>query len=95
MLRGRNNAWVVEFEGEGAQDAGGPYRESLSSICDELQSSKLPLLIPCPNARDETGQNIDQWIPNPSCDTWNQYEFLGKLMGIAMRTGKNTFLGIQ
>jgi len=35
--------------GEGSQDAGGPFRESLVNMCDELQSDALPLLIKSPN----------------------------------------------
>lgn len=31
--------WSVQFVGEGADDAGGPYRESLGSLCAELQQA--------------------------------------------------------
>eukprot|EP01119_Soliformovum_irregulare_P020806 TRINITY_DN6796_c0_g1_i1.p1 TRINITY_DN6796_c0_g1~~TRINITY_DN6796_c0_g1_i1.p1 ORF type:complete len:3271 (-),score=955.48 TRINITY_DN6796_c0_g1_i1:39-9716(-) len=90
LLRSRERAWKVEFVGEGANDAGGPYRESISAICEELQSDKVGLLIPCPNARDGTGQNVDQWILNPSAldaVSLSHFEFFGKLIGIALRTG--------
>jgi hypothetical protein len=70
--------------GEGATDAGGPYRDCLSTICNELQSPAnraiLPLLIPTPNAREGVGQNTDQWMLNPSLATeeaLQQYTFLG------------------
>ena len=42
-------AFSVNFEMEGATDGGGPYRELFDSICTELMSSVLPLLIPTPN----------------------------------------------
>ncbi len=41
----------VKFTGEGATDLGGPYRESISTIVDELHSPLLPLFIPTPNNR--------------------------------------------
>ncbi len=100
VLRNRERAWVVEFQGEGAEDAGGPYRESMSYICQELHSEQitLSLFIPCPNAREGTGQNIDQWIPNPSAVdvvSLAQYEFVGKLMGVAIRTGEPLNLNVS
>jgi hypothetical protein len=90
----------VEFQGEGAEDAGGPYRESMSYMCQELQSEQnvLSLFIPCPNAREGTGQNIDQWVVNPSAIdilSLAQYEFVGKLMGVAIRTGNLTVFVIE
>ena len=45
----------VEFKGEGSIDAGGPYRETLTNICNELQSAALPLLIPTPNNKNNHG----------------------------------------
>jgi hypothetical protein len=105
QLRDAQQAFRVEFAGEGATDAGGmndivvvicgddcvgPYRETLSHISTELQSDRVNLLIQCPNNRDGTGMNLDQWILNPSATdpaSLSQYECLGKLMGIAMRTG--------
>ena len=90
MLHHTSRAFQVEFQGEGASDAGGPYREVLTNMCNELQSKALPLLIPTPNARESVGTNTDQWMPNPSqssAQVLQQYTFLGRLMGIACRTG--------
>jgi hypothetical protein len=44
-----DRAFKVRFLTEDASDAGGPYRELFDSICGELMSSVLPLLIPTPN----------------------------------------------
>lgn len=55
----------------------------------ELQSSSLPLFIRTPNGKHAVGFNRDKWIPNPSSCTKIQLEmfsFLGKLMGIAIRS---------
>eukprot|EP00002_Diphylleia_rotans_P009903 TRINITY_DN2025_c0_g1_i6.p1 TRINITY_DN2025_c0_g1~~TRINITY_DN2025_c0_g1_i6.p1 ORF type:complete len:3715 (-),score=578.80 TRINITY_DN2025_c0_g1_i6:350-11494(-) len=93
-LRQDDQAWTVKMEGEGAQDIGGPYRESVTWMCEELQSASLPLFILCPNARlarEEVGigENRDKFIPRASSSSpihLSMFEFVGKLMGIAMRT---------
>jgi E3 ubiquitin-protein ligase HERC1 len=93
-LRSTSRAFTVRLTGEGATDSGGPYRESLSHMCSDLQSDQLPLFIPCPNAQlaiEEVGigKNRDKWIPKPSSTSATHlamYEFVGKLMGVAIRT---------
>ena len=41
--------WKVNFVDERSQDVGGPFRECLTFMCDELQgASALDLLIPTP-----------------------------------------------
>jgi hypothetical protein len=35
-MRNSERLYKVEFYGEGGIDAGGPYNESISIICDEL-----------------------------------------------------------
>ncbi|KAL6048683.1 Ovarian tumor-like cysteine protease [Balamuthia mandrillaris] len=111
QLSNSRQAFSVRLTGEGASDAGGPYREVLSMMCHDLQSSsdassssagsaeprpKLPLFIPCPNAKlalEEVGigKNRDKFIPKPSSRSplqLSMYEFLGKVMAIAL-LGKN------
>ncbi|KAJ4458637.1 putative hect e3 ubiquitin [Paratrimastix pyriformis] len=81
-------AWEVQFQGEGATDCGGPYSESVSHICQELQGV-LPLLLPCSNGRQGVGLNRDKWVPSPACRDPHhmaQFEFLGALMGVAIRS---------
>merc|ERR1711898_29908 len=63
--------------------AGGPYREVFSTLCKELQNQNvsLGLLI----RRDEDGT----FVMNPSGGTplmLQKYEFLGSLLGMALRT---------
>lgn len=82
-------AWKTLFKGEHSDDYGGPYRNAIEDMCAELQSSTLPLLIRCPNGRDNIGLNRDKWVPRPSSKSplhLRMYEFMGKLMGLAMRT---------
>jgi hypothetical protein len=79
------------LEGERAHDMGGPYRESWLMFAEELQSPALPLLIRCPNSTHATGQNRDRWVMNPraiSPTCTAMLVFLGKLMGMALRTGE-------
>jgi len=86
-LRVSDRHWVVSFEGEGAQDAGGPFRESISAFCDDLQSDHLPLFIKCPNSHGY-GNNQEKFIPNPSCSSslyLSMFQFVGKMMGVAIR----------
>jgi hypothetical protein len=80
----------VQFKGEGGEDAGGLYREALDAVAQELHSKVVPLFVPCPNAVAEVGDNRDAWLLNPRAtapDCIRALEFLGQLMGLALRTG--------
>jgi hypothetical protein len=83
---GQTRTFKVKFTGEGVNDNGGPYRDCFNDFCLELQSRVLPLLIPSPNARQETGANRDKWIVNPGCHDLDMYRFVGRLMGVALRS---------
>ena len=76
--------------GEGVDDAGGGYSESISEMCEELVNGKTStLLIGTPNGRAERGDNRDTFLLHPrATDDRSQelLEFLGVLMGIAVRT---------
>jgi len=77
------------FMGERSHDVGGPYRESWSQYAAELQSDALPCLTRTPNGRHAVGYNRDRWVLHPGniSDTHKRLlRFLGKLMGIAIRT---------
>lgn len=81
--------WNVTFSGEGSIDVGGPYRESLTAAVEDLQSAATPLFLLCPNGKNSVGLNREKWIANPSCTdsrSLRQYEFVGVLLGIALRT---------
>jgi len=69
--------------GEAAIDVGGPYREAISQICTELQSSALPLLIPSPNQKNDSGQFREKWVLNPSANSIVHYvRILFELRGL-------------
>lgn len=65
------------------------YRESFAMYTKELQSTALSLLLPTPNSRHGLGQNREKWLLNPDATSAVELEmlaFLGKLMGIAIRS---------
>jgi hypothetical protein len=89
-LRASGRQYSVNFEGEGSTDAGGPFRESLTNMCSELQSDTLPLFIRCPNGTGNVGLNQEKYIPNPNAKALlhlSYYAFVGKLFGMAVRGG--------
>ncbi len=82
----------VDAEGEV-----GPFRESITSMCTELQSTVLPLFIPCPNQQNNVGENRDKFVVNPSANGVHhlqQYYFMGMMMGIAIRAKNSLSLDL-
>lgn len=85
-----SKAWRANFTGEGSIDGGGPFRESIENIIDELQSATLPLLIPTQNNKNDHGLNKDCWTINPSSTSphhLEMYKFFGAMIGMAFRSG--------
>ncbi|CAF3851976.1 unnamed protein product [Rotaria sordida] len=90
--RADERLWHATYVGMHSIDAGGPYRDSVTCICSDICSTRLPLFILCPNGRTGSGSNQDRWIPNvfspkesiPNIFR-NQYRFVGQLMGMAIR----------
>lgn len=92
-----HRTWKVKFVGESVDDCGGGYSESIAEMCEELQNGSLPLLILTPNGREEAGTNRDCFILNPSANSGQNlkmFQFLGVLMGIAIRTGSPLSLNL-
>ncbi|XP_069758992.1 probable E3 ubiquitin-protein ligase HERC1 isoform X8 [Narcine bancroftii] len=90
-LRLPSRAWKVKLVGEGADDAGGVFDDTITEICQELEMGIVDLLIPTPNVTAEVGYNRDRFLLNPStCSEEHllQFKFLGILMGVAIRTKK-------
>ncbi|CAM9123344.1 unnamed protein product [Choristocarpus tenellus] len=79
----------VTFVGEEGVDAGGVFREGVSRMVEDLFSPNFNLLIQCPNGRQATGQNNEKYVPNPQHTSplaLNMLHFVGRLMGVSMRT---------
>ncbi|CAL8352432.1 unnamed protein product [Merluccius merluccius] len=90
-LRLPSRAWKVKLVGEGADDAGGVFDDTITEMCQELETGVVDLLIPSPNASAEVGYNRDRFLLSPSAcldEHLLQFKFLGILMGVAVRTKK-------
>ena len=88
-----DRAFECKMAGMNAIDAGGPYREVLERMCEELQSSVLPLFVPSANARAAVGDGRDRHVPAalPASAAARAlrlaaYQFVGQLMGLAIRS---------
>lgn len=87
-------AWFSKFVREPAIDDGGLYRETISTICDELNSSCVPIFVPCSNGLVNQGMYRETLVANQCCtgppyDHW--YQFVGRLMGIATQNLQAVF----
>ncbi|XP_078812489.1 putative E3 ubiquitin-protein ligase HERC1 isoform X5 [Oryzias latipes] len=90
-LRLPSRAWKVKLVGEGADDAGGVFDDTITEMCQELQSGVVDLLIRTPNSCADVGSNTDRFLLNPAAhsdDHMVQFRFLGILMAVAIRTKK-------
>lgn len=67
------------------------FDDTITEMCQELETGIVDLLIPSPNATAEVGYNRDRFLFNPSAcldEHLMQFKFLGILMGVAIRTKK-------
>ncbi|KRT81776.1 Regulator of chromosome condensation repeat containing protein, partial [Oryctes borbonicus] len=96
-LRLPSRAWKVKLVGEGADDAGGVFDDTITEMCQEIVTGTVPLLVPTPNAVNDEGFNRDRYLLNPQLNSSQQlmwFKFLGILFGVAMRTKKPLALPI-
>ena len=89
-FRKRGKLFTAIFVGEHSQDAGGPYRQTFSTMAQELETPSLPLLLPTPNGIGKIGRNRERWLLHPraadaSATQRDMLGFVGKLMGFALR----------
>jgi hypothetical protein len=80
----------VVFKGENVEGEGGPYRQFFTDISRELSHGAVPLFVPSPNAQAQVGDLRDRFVPRPSARSPTllaMFAFLGRLMGVALRTG--------
>ncbi|XP_063795502.1 E3 ubiquitin-protein ligase HECTD3 [Pseudophryne corroboree] len=83
--------WECKFIAEGIIDQGGGFRDSLADISEELCPSSADTPVPLPffvrtsNQGNGTGEARDMYVPNPSCRDLAKYEWIGQLMGAALR----------
>ncbi|NWW92980.1 HECD3 ligase, partial [Rhynochetos jubatus] len=83
--------WQCEFISEGIIDQGGGFRDSLSDVSEELcpSSSNVPMPLPffvrTSNQGNSSSDTRDMYVPNPSCKEFPKYEWIGQLIGGALR----------
>ena len=61
--------FTVTLEGEGAYDAGGPFREIVTLAFEELTSMYIDMFIPTPNNKSQSGNDRDKYTINPKANT--------------------------
>ncbi|XP_052472632.1 E3 ubiquitin-protein ligase HECTD3 isoform X2 [Carassius gibelio] len=81
--------WECKFIAEGIIDQGGGFRDSLADMSEELcpSSSECPMPLPffTRTSNQGAGEARDFYVPNPSCREFNKLEWIGQLMGAALR----------
>ena len=81
-------AFKIKYMNEFVQGLSGPYRQFFSDIANELENSdKINLLCPTQNNINKKGEYKDKYTINPKSEEFSQFEFLGILMGLCIRTG--------
>ena len=90
--------FTVKLGEERAIDQGGPYREIISDMCDDLQSDYIELFIKTPNNKSDNGDLRDKYIINPNCNNINYnkaFEFIGKMMVLSISSGETFNLNLH
>lgn len=70
----------VKLVGEGADDAGGVFDDTVTEMCVELTSGQVPLLVRTPNSVNDVGFNRDKFLLNPQLISL-QYRAAFKFLG--------------
>ncbi|NWY61054.1 HECD3 ligase, partial [Chionis minor] len=92
--------WECEFISEGIVDNGGGFRDSLSDVSEELCPSAgdvpvpLPFFVRTSNQGNSSSNARDMYVPNPSCKEFPKYEWIGQLMGAALRSKEVLILAL-
>ncbi|KAM6080785.1 E3 ubiquitin-protein ligase HECTD3-like [Theristicus caerulescens] len=92
--------WECEFITEGIIDNGGGFRDSLSDVSEELCPSSgdvpvpLPFFVRTSNQGNSSSDTRDMYVPNPSCKDFPKYEWIGQLMGAALRSKEFLILSL-
>ncbi|NWT40150.1 HECD3 ligase, partial [Chroicocephalus maculipennis] len=92
--------WECEFITEGIVDNGGGFRDSLLDVSEELCPSSgdvpvpLPFFVRTSNQGNSSSDARDMYVPNPSCKDFPKYEWIGQLMGAALRSKEFLILSL-
>ncbi|XP_030350371.1 E3 ubiquitin-protein ligase HECTD3-like isoform X2 [Strigops habroptila] len=92
--------WECDFITEGIIDNGGGFRDTLSDVSEELCPSSgnvpvpLPFFVRTSNQGNSSSDTRDMYIPNPSCKDFPKYEWIGQLIGAALRSKEFLILAL-
>ncbi|XP_071292690.1 E3 ubiquitin-protein ligase HECTD3-like [Agelaius tricolor] len=92
--------WECDFVTEGIIDSGGGFRDSLTDVSEELCPSSSDVPVPLPffvrtsNEANSSSDTRDRYVPNPSCKDFPKYEWIGQLMGAALRSKEFLILSL-
>ena len=89
VYRQADRIFSVSFVGEAGIDAGGVSREALTEMVGDLHAPDFNLFVLCPNGVHKVGTNLDKYLPNSGATSplaISMFEFVGKLMGVSLRT---------
>ncbi|XP_026709859.1 E3 ubiquitin-protein ligase HECTD3-like isoform X2 [Athene cunicularia] len=98
--RSHSQWWECDFITEGIVDNGGGFRDTLSDISEELCPSSgdvpvpLPFFVRTSNQGNSSSDARDMYVPNPSCKDFPKYEWIGQLMGAALRSKEFLILAL-
>ncbi len=75
----------MKLLGEGADDAGGVFDDTITEMARELvdPEKRLGLFVQTPNGFSDAGYNRDKYLPNPdktSAQDLRHYWFIGELL---------------
>ena len=79
----------VTFRSEGACDCGGPMRDLITDVCEELMSDAVPILVPTSNNTSKVEPFTDCYRLNPFLTEahWlKKLVFFGYFLGWSLRT---------
>ncbi|NXC13448.1 HECD3 ligase, partial [Corythaeola cristata] len=92
--------WKCEFITESIIDHGGGFRDSLLDVSEELCPSSgdvpvpLPFFVRTSNKGNSSSDARDKYVPNPSCKDFPKYEWIGQLIGAALRSKEFLILAL-
>ena len=78
-----------KIKGEDSYDCGGPMRDIISNMCQELMSDALPILIPTTNNAANVEVDVDCWRLNPKATEPHVLQkliFFGYMLGWSLNT---------
>ena len=84
----RDQLFRSHIKGEDSYDCGGPQRDIVSNMCEELMSDVLPILVPTANNVANLEPNQDSFTLNPKATepfVLQKILFLGYLLGWSIK----------